>query len=147
MEIRMAQTSEEMAAVFGLRFEVFVDEQKVPREIELDEEDTHALHFLALDGDTAIGCARLLFEDGKGHIGRLAVKKAYRSQGVGSAICRFIMEACRERGCTHFWLNAQLRAVGFYESLGFRPQGETFWEAGIEHIQMVCDSLPVVIAP
>ncbi len=136
MEIRIAKTNEDMASVFALRFEVFVDEQKVPREIELDEEDSHALHFLAIEDGITVGCARLLLQDKEGHIGRLAVKKEYRARGIGSAICRFIMGDPCTRGCTRFWLHAQLRAVGFYQSLGFHPYGEPFWEAGIEHIGM-----------
>ncbi len=135
MNIRYA-TEADRPAVFALRFEVFVDEQQVPPDIEIDEEDDHALHIIAEADGTPVGCARLLLEDGEGHIGRLAVKKIYRGQGIGAAICRFVIDDCRRRGCTRVWLNAQLRATGFYEKLGFSPVGETFWEAGIEHVTM-----------
>ncbi len=135
MNIRIANEEEKQLA-FELRFEVFVDEQGVPREIELDEEDAHALHILAEENGTVIGCARLLLQEGEAHIGRLAVKKAYRSRGVGSAICRFLIDHCRAHGHSYIWLNAQLRATRFYKSLGFAPQGETFMEAGIAHIRM-----------
>ncbi len=138
MNIRIA-TQEDRQEVFALRFEVFVNEQNVPPQIELDAEDTHALHIIAEESGVAIGCARVIFSERDAHIGRLAVKKAYRGTGVGSKICRFITDYCLGQGYTHIWLNSQLHAVGFYEKLGFREQGEIFEEAGIEHIRMSID--------
>ncbi len=135
MEIRRAETRD-MEAIFSLRVEVFVKEQNVPPEIELDAEDAHAWHFIAEENGIAVGCARVLTEEGSAHIGRLAVKREYRGHGVGSAICRFLISDCRERGYSRIWLNSQLHAVGFYQALGFRPQGDAFWEAGIEHVRM-----------
>ncbi len=129
-------SEEEREAVYAIRFEVFVDEQQVPPEIELDEEDAGATHILAEKGGNPVGCARLLLEGESAHIGRLAVKKVYRGCGIGADICRFIIDYCRARGYRHFWLNAQLRAADFYKKLGFLPVGETFMEAGIEHIRM-----------
>ncbi len=128
--------ADDIPAVYALRFEVFVDEQQVPPEIELDEDDARALHILAESDGMVVGCARLIIEGDSGHIGRLAVKKAYRGRGIGAMICRCIMNDCRSKGCTHMWLHAQLQAAAFYEKLGFLPQGETFFEAGIEHIHM-----------
>ncbi len=134
MEIRIADVTD-IEKVYALRYEVFVGEQNVPPEIELDEEDKHATHIIAEENGTAVGCARLLIQDG-GHIGRLAVKKSHRGQGIGKEICRFIIDHCRSLGHRRVWLNSQLHAVGFYEKLGFIPCGETFFEAGIEHIEM-----------
>ncbi len=136
MEIRRAD-ARDMEAVFSLRVEVFVKEQKVAPEIELDAEDAHAWHFIAEEDGAIVGCARVIAEDGSAHIGRLAVKRERRGCGVGAGICRFIIAHCRERGYGHIWLNAQLHAVDFYKRLGFRPEGECFWEAGIEHVRMV----------
>ncbi len=138
MEICIAK-GKEIEEVFALRFEVFVDEQKVPREIELDSDDERAIHIIAKESGVTVGCARLLLSDGDAHIGRLAVKKSKRGSGVGSAICRFIIEYCRNIGYRYFWLNAQLRAADFYERLGFKREGSTFMEAGIEHIRMVIE--------
>ncbi len=142
MELCIA-TKEEMPAVFALRFEVFVDEQNVPREIELDEEDAHAVHLLAKDGEPVVGCARIIFGDRDAHIGRLAVKRNWRGRGIGAAVCRYAMDVCRERGYSHIWLHAQLHAAGFYEKLGFHPIGDTFFEAGIEHVRMewICENV------
>ncbi len=135
MEIRIASESDR-AAVFALRFEVFVGEQNVPPEIELDAEDARALHIIALESGMAIGCARVLFEGDSAHVGRLAVKKACRGRGIGAEICRFIVGYCCAKGCRRIWLNSQLHAVGFYQKLGFVPRGELFVEAGIEHVRM-----------
>lgn len=138
MEIRIAKESD-IEKVYALRHEVFVNEQNVPPELELDEEDKHAIHIIAIiavENGTAVGCARVLFGEDGGHIGRLAVKKSERERGIGKEICLFIIELCRERGYKRVWLNSQLHAVGFYEKLGFSRRGETFFEAGIEHIEM-----------
>ncbi len=135
MNIKIAE-AQDRKAVFALRHEVFVLEQRVPPEIEIDSEDGDAVHILALEGDEAVGCARIVFGDGGAHIGRLAVKKTHRGTGVGSEICRFTTEYCHGLGHRRIWLNSQLHAVGFYEKLGFKPIGEAFFEAGIEHIEM-----------
>ncbi len=135
MEIRLANEND-ISKVFELRFEVFVDEQNVPREIELDEEDDIAYHFIAEDDGVTIGCARVIVNGSDAHIGRIAVKKSYRGCGIGAAICRYAIDYCRAQSCTRIWLHAQLQAVGFYEKLGFRPLGDVFMEAGIEHIKM-----------
>ncbi len=135
MIIRIA-SEQDMERVFAMRFEVFVGEQNVPPELELDDEDAHALHIIAEEDGVAIGCARVIFSGREAHIGRLAVKKAYRGRYVGLEICRFIIENCFKNKCEYIWLNSQLHAVGFYEKLGFKAQGDVFVEAGIEHIKM-----------
>ncbi len=135
MNIHIAN-EEEKKLVFALRFEVFVDEQKVSPEIELDSEDAHALHIIAEEDGIAIGCARIILDGKSAHIGRIAVKRSRRGEGVGSRVCRFIIGYCRSLGCSRIWLNSQLHAVDFYEKLGFKAKGETFFEAGIEHIEM-----------
>ncbi len=142
MEIRIAK-KEDMEKVFALRCEVFVAEQSVPPEIELDEYDASALHIIAEQCGVAIGCARVIFTENEAHIGRLAVKKSERGRGVGSGLCRFIISHCKEKGIFDIWLNSQLHAYGFYEKLGFKPQGERFFEAGIEHVKMVWQSTEI----
>ncbi len=135
MSIHIA-AKEDMPAVFALRFEVFVDEQQVPPEIELDAEDATAVHIIAEENGEAIGCARVLRHGDSAHIGRLAVKKSRRGQGIGASVCRYAIDICRKAGCKHIGLNSQLHAAGFYEKLGFRRHGRIFMEAGIEHIAM-----------
>lgn len=118
----------------AIRFEVFVDEQKVPAEIELDDMDAVCLHAVAYDdAGNAIGTGRLLPD---GHIGRMAVRQPGRGTGVGGAILTLLMDKARERGDAAVVLNAQTVAAPFYARHGFVQQGEQFEEAGIAHVEM-----------
>lgn len=135
MEIRIANELDKKS-VFELRFEVFVNEQNVPPEIEVDEHDADALHIIAKHDGVTVGCARVILSDHDAHIGRLAVKKSYRGRGFGSLICHFAVDYCIKNGCNNIWLNSQLHAVKFYERLGFQKQGDLFSEAGILHFKM-----------
>jgi predicted GNAT family N-acyltransferase len=94
---------------------------------------------LASDSEgTTIGTGRLLLQDGRGHIGRMAVIKAWRGKGVGSAMLQALLDVARERGCADLFLNAQTYAVPFYERSGFMREGEEFLDAGIPHYRMTC---------
>ncbi len=126
----------QLEAVYGLRWEVFVTEQGVAPEIERDEEDAHALHVLATQDGCAVGCARVLLSPEGAHVGRLAVKRTHRGQGIGRAVMQFIISDCHARGYTTVWLNAQCHAIDFYRACGFETEGETFMEAGIPHVRM-----------
>jgi predicted GNAT family N-acyltransferase len=115
---------------YPIRLAVFVKEQGVPEELELDEEDPLAWHAIAkLDGQ-AIGTARLQ-KDGK--IGRMAVIQAYRRQGVASAMMNVLLKFGRQHGINQFYLHAQIEALPFYERFGFVANGPVFNEAGIAH--------------
>ncbi len=117
-----------------IRFEVFVDEQKVPAEIELDEMDAVCVHAVAYDeAGQPLATGRLLPD---GHIGRMAVRRAGRGQGVGGAVLQALIEAARQRGDREVILNAQTHAAPFYARYGFAREGEEFMEAGIPHITM-----------
>lgn len=120
-----------------VRRKVFIEEQYVPEDLEWDEWDAHSLHVLALDGDShAIGTGRLLQEHDMGHIGRMAVLREWRGQGVGAAILNALIAAARERGLTEVMLNAQTHALGFYARSGFVAEGDEFPDAGIPHRRM-----------
>ncbi len=120
----------------AVRFAVFVEEQRVPVELELDEFDPVSLHALARDqGDRVLGTGRLLPD---GHIGRMAVLKHARGRGVGAALLQALLAAARARGDRTVVLNAQLHAVPFYRRYGFVEEGEPFDDAGIDHIAMRC---------
>jgi predicted GNAT family N-acyltransferase len=121
------------AKASAIRHEVFVEEQRVPVELELDEFDAVSIHALALDGETALGTGRLLPD---GHIGRMAVRHAARGAGIGSLLLLALMQQARQRGDTAVLLHAQLSARGFYERHGYVPEGAVFMDAGIEHIAM-----------
>ncbi len=120
------------AALSRVRIEVFIEEQQVPPEMEWDEADPEAIHLLAELEDEVLGCARVLAD---GHIGRMAVLKPWRGRGVGSALLKAAVAACRELGQAA-WLDAQLHAIPFYERHGFHAEGDTFMDAGIPHRRM-----------
>ena len=108
-------------------------EQRVPAEIELDEHDVRCVHALAFADGKAIGTARLLPD---GHIGRMAVLKAWRGRGAGRALLRALVEEARRRGDRRVLLSAQVHALGFYRAEGFEPEGAVYEEAGIAHQAM-----------
>jgi predicted GNAT family N-acyltransferase len=113
-----------------IRFEVFVREQRVPPEIELDDRDAQSLHAIAFLEERPVGTARLLPD---GHIGRMAVLKAHRKKGVGAAMLERLIEAARARGEREVALSAQVHAVAFYRAHGFVEEGAEYEEAGIAH--------------
>ena len=113
-----------------IRFAVFVEEQGVPAEIEMDDMDAQCIHALAFDSDKAVGTARLLPD---GHIGRMAVLKAWRSRGIGSLLLHSLIRKARERGDRVVLLSAQVHAVPFYRAHGFQADGPQYEEAGIPH--------------
>ena len=117
-----------------VRLMVFVAEQHVPKEEELDEWDAKSRHFIARDAQHMVmGCARLL---PTGQIGRLAVLKPFRRRGVGGALLEAVLRSAKAAGMREVWMYAQTHAEGFYAAHGFALEGERFMEAGIEHIMM-----------
>lgn len=117
-----------------IRFQVFVREQRVPAEIELDDMDAPSLHAIAFENEKAIGTGRLLPD---GHIGRMAILKEWRRRGIGAAILKALIDAAERRGDREIALSAQLHAVEFYRTQGFEPVGDVYEEAGIPHQAMV----------
>ncbi|MFC4276921.1 GNAT family N-acetyltransferase [Achromobacter aloeverae] len=118
----------------SVRQTVFVEEQGVPPELEMDDEDARCVHVVAYGPDNApLGTGRLLPD---GHIGRMAVHKVARGAGVGGAILGALIEVGRDAGHEELLLNAQTHATGFYEAQGFVAFGEPFEEAGIAHVAM-----------
>jgi len=120
--------------LMAIRVRVFVDEQRVPPELELDGLDPIACHFLALDGGgTPVGCGRMLPD---GHIGRMAVLEPFRRKGVGRALLAALVEEARSRGLNRVFLHAQVQAAPFYTAQGFQETKGTFLDAGIPHRYM-----------
>ena len=116
-----------------IRFAVFVEEQRVPPEIELDEMDERCLHAVAFHGNLPVGTARLLPD---GHIGRMAVLKEWRGHGIGGRMLSTLIERARARGDRELILSAQVHAVAFYRAHGFVEEGAEYLEAGIRHQSM-----------
>ena len=136
IEIIKVKNDGEMKLVHDIRREVFIGEQGVPEELEMDGLDRDAIHVLAyVEGEPA-GCGRLLLNGKDARIGRVAVKKSLRRTGIGNGICRLLMTLAAERGVQNIHINAQLSALEFYTRLGFEKVGDNFMEAGIEHVRM-----------
>lgn len=138
--VRILAWREAMPLARPLRERVFVAEQGVPRELEWDEWDEPSEHAVAFDArGVPIGTARLL---PSGAIGRMAVLKERRGEGVGRKLLEAMLERARRRGMTRVKLHAQAHAAGFYRRFGFSERGEEFLEAGIPHVEMTLDLFP-----
>jgi YbgC/YbaW family acyl-CoA thioester hydrolase len=122
----------------ALRRAVFVEEQKVPLDLEWDGADDGAVHAVARNRlGHAVATGRLLAAaSGVGRIGRMAVADGIRGSGVGRAVLDALLAASRARGDREAVLHAQCSAATFYERAGFEARGPVFEEAGIAHVEM-----------
>jgi len=121
-------------AAAAVRTTVFIVEQRIPPELEWDDEDPVSVHCVAfVDGEPA-ATGRLLPD---GRIGRMAVLAARRAQGLGGAILERLVAVAAGRGHARVRLSAQCHAEGFYRRHGFEPDGAVFDEAGIPHLPML----------
>ena len=128
--LRLGSWAELAAEAGPIRFEVFVEEQRVPAEMELDEFDALSCHALALADGQPVGTSRLLPD---GHIGRMAVVAGWRGRGVGAALLQALIDEAGRRGMAQLALSAQTHALGFYRRFGFLPEGDVYEEAGLPH--------------
>lgn len=134
IEVRMGDWASMQTAARAVRDEVFIVEQQIPVELEWDEMDGLCMHAVAFDqAGQAIGTGRLLPD---GHIGRMAVLRRARGQGVGGLLLAALMSGARQRGDREVLLSAQVHAEPFYQRHGFLPEGEHYLDAGIEHVTM-----------
>jgi len=135
IDVRVAIWEQDAEAIRKIRTEVFVIEQKVPMELEMDGVDPVCRHVVAVPNTgEAVGTARLL---DSGQIGRIAVLKSWRGRGIGSRMVKTLIDCARLEGRRHLHLHAQTQAIAFYQKLRFRDIGEPpFDDAGIPHIRM-----------
>ena len=134
IEYRIASWTHDRPAIELVRRRVFIEEQGVAEHEEWDDADPVCLHLLAVAGKRdAVGTARL--ED-TGKIGRVAVVREWRGQGIGARLVKIMIEHARMKGFARVHLNAQVAAIAFYRRLGFEATGSVFDEAGIPHRRM-----------
>jgi predicted GNAT family N-acyltransferase len=132
--VRRASWKTDNAALRSVRYTVFVEEQRVPVELEWDELDEHCLHVVAETvSGAAIGTGRLLPD---GHVGRMAVLEEWRRRGVGGLLLEELLSAARARGYPAVELSAQTHAIGFYRRFGFEVVSDEYPDAGILHRTM-----------
>ncbi len=132
--LRVADWWQDRTTLAGIRRQVFVEEQHVPEALEWDEFDAVSTHFLYTENGEAIATARLKPD---GQIGRMAVLKACRRRGIGSALLRFVLATAAHQSMTQVYLHAQVTAIGFYTRHGFVPKGDRFLDADIPHQAMI----------
>ena len=139
VQVRLAGWDELGPHAHPLRRAVFVDEQKIPADLEWDSADAHALHALAVNRfGQPLATGRLVeVGAGVGKVGRMAVLRDVRGGRVGRAVLDALVTAARERGLSAVVLHAQQSAIGFYARAGFQARGAAFEEAGIPHQEMV----------
>lgn len=134
---KLVSDDRELQAAFEVRRQVFVEEQAVPEDVELDDYDKEALHIVVKDGERVIGTARVLFlTANQVKLERMAILKPFRRRGIGRNIISFLVEELENKRVEQVILHAQCRVTSFYKSCDFEELGSPFWEAGIRHIKM-----------
>jgi predicted GNAT family N-acyltransferase len=136
IEVRETRNDDERRAALALRHDVFVDEQGVPPDLEIDEHDETALHLLAIVDGRIVGTCRLVVAGGVAKFGRLVVARSARGSGIGRALLDEAERRARALGANEMVLTAQTSAMGLYERAGYSARGDVFLDAGIEHMTM-----------
>jgi predicted GNAT family N-acyltransferase len=149
-EVCVVETDEEYEDALSVRYRVFVDEQGVDADLEVDDHEEASTHFVAYDGGDPVGVARLRRYDPREYEGpaarehaesvvkieRMAVLESRRGEGVGRAILETVEAHAREEGFERARLHGQIRSAGFYEALGYERVSGEFEEADIPHVAM-----------
>ncbi|KAA0565307.1 GNAT family N-acetyltransferase [Bacillus sp. CH30_1T] len=139
MKVEVAKTENQIQEVFKIRKTVFVEEQKVPLEEEIDEFENEATHFVLYDQTVAVGAGRFRILDGIGKVERICVLESVRGKGAGREIMLAIEEHAKQQPLSQLKLNAQTYAIPFYEGLGYKVTSDEFLDAGIPHKTMKKD--------
>ncbi|WP_404408746.1 GNAT family N-acetyltransferase [Jeotgalibacillus malaysiensis] len=139
MFVKNVETDEELQDAYQVRKEVFVKEQQVPEELELDHFDQTAAHFVLYSENQPAGAGRFRMKDGKGKVERVCVLKTLRGKHAGVLLMTEIEQHAKNSGIQALILNAQTHALGFYEKLGYHVISDEFMDAGIPHYTMQKD--------
>ncbi len=129
-------TGLEIAEAGEIRVKVFVEEQGVPLAEEFDEQDRTARHFGIFKAEKMVGTARLIANNDTAVIGRIALLKEARKQGLGTILLQTIIAEAKKGGMKEILIGAQLQALDFYNKLGFKAEGAVFMDGGIPHQSM-----------
>jgi len=129
-------TEAERAEAYRIRKTVFVDEQHVPIEEEIDEYEKEAIHFICYENEKVVAASRLRFIDHYGKLERICVLKDYRGKQYGKKLIEQMEKTIKNEGYQKALLHAQTYAKEFYEKLGYQVTSEEFMDAGIPHVAM-----------
>lgn len=134
---RTARNAADRDAALKVRRLVFIEEQRVPEDIERDAYDATAVHVVAEVDGRVVATGRLVTEGARGRIGRMAVLPGYRRQGIAGRVLQALEDEARRLGMAHVALHAQSYVQALYARHGYRVDGSPFVEAGITHVSMV----------
>ncbi len=136
VEIRLAENDRERADAFAVRHRVFVEEQGVDEDLEYDEHDAEATHFVAYDDGEPIG--RPDFGRSRASVAKSNESRSSSraGEGIGRALMETLEDEAESRGLSSFILHSQTRVAEFYRRLGYERCGPEFEEAGIPHVEM-----------
>ncbi|GAB3069262.1 GNAT family N-acetyltransferase [Virgibacillus ainsalahensis] len=137
MNIKLVETNEEKEQAFNIRMQVFVEEQKVPADEELDEQDATAIHFIGYQDGEPVAASRLRFVGDYGKLERICVLKKERGKSYGSDLIQTMENEIRKHGYQKAKLNGQIHAEKFYQNLGYETVSGEFMDAGIPHVAMI----------
>ncbi|XTP56786.1 GNAT family N-acetyltransferase [Niallia sp. Krafla_26] len=137
MEVNIVSTDKQLEEAFSIRRKVFVEEQQVPEEEEIDDLESEATHFLLTINEKPAGAGRFRVVDGFGKIERICILKDYRGTGAGKVLMESIQDFAAENELNKLKLNAQTHAIPFYGKLGYEVVSEEFLDAGIPHKTMM----------
>jgi predicted GNAT family N-acyltransferase len=135
--VKLVESEWELQGAIGVRMRVFVAEQSIPPEEELDEADATATHAVALYQGRVVGTGRLVHRDNAtAQIGRMAIEQPFRRRGIGGQILEYLEKEARTQGRRYCILHAQEYVKNFYAAHGYKEHGDVFLEVSIPHIEM-----------
>nr|WP_226037710.1 GNAT family N-acetyltransferase [Aquibacillus saliphilus] len=137
MNVKIAENDRQQQDAFQVRNTVFVEEQKVPPELEIDELENESIHFVGYQDNKPIAAGRLRFVDEYGKLERVCVLEEFRGHQFGKQIITEMEQVIKKKDYPKSKLNAQTHAEGFYESIGYHTISDQFIDAGISHVTMI----------
>lgn len=137
MNVKIVESEQELQQAYDIRMIVFVEEQNVPPEEEIDDLEGSAIHFIGYDHENPVAASRLRFVEEYGKLERICVLKEARGKSFGKEIIQAMEKVVQEKGFKKAKLNAQTHAEGFYQKLGYHTISGEFMDAGIPHVTMI----------
>ena len=139
LKIEIVKWIDGLSQLKNIREKVFIQEQKVTPQLEWDGMDEKAIHFLVFNDNAAIGCARAIVIKDHMQLGRMAVLKEYRGQGIGGALIEKAMTIAKLNQLSAIYISAQCHAIDFYKKFGFEVKSDIYLDAEIPHRDMTLD--------
>jgi predicted GNAT family N-acyltransferase len=139
LKIEIVKWIDGLSQLKNIREKVFIQEQKVTPQLEWDGMDEKAIHFLVFNDKAAIGCARAIVIKDHMQLGRMAVLKEYRGQGIGGALIEKAMTIAKLNQLSAIYISAQCHAINFYKKFGFEVTSDIYLDAEIPHRDMTLD--------